>query len=318
MTMLQAFVQQMRYEADGVVSVELRPTGGGEFPSFDAGAHIDLHLGNGLVRNYSLLNRPGETHRYVIGVLRDRASRGGSRFVHETLRVGTTLPISAPRNNFPLHEDAEHSVLIAGGIGITPILAMARRLDELGRPFELLYLARSQRGAAFLDELRRLEVRLKTHFDDEAGGPIDLRSLLAGYKPAKGLHLYACGPGPLLDAFEKHCAELGHENAHIERFTPVQKAAAKDAKTSYVVELAKTGKSFTASSDKPLLDQLADVGVAVEHSCCEGVCGTCQTCVLEGEPDHRDSVLTAKERASNKVMMVCVSGCKSARLVLDL
>jgi ferredoxin-NADP reductase len=318
MSTLQAFVQQMRHEADGVVSVELRPVGGGAFPAFDAGAHIDLHLANGLVRNYSLLNEPGETHRYVIGVLRDRASRGGSRYVHEQLRVGMTLAIAAPRNNFALHEDAEHSVLIAGGIGITPILCMVRRLRELRRPFELIYLARSRASAAFLEELRRLDVPLKTHFDDEAGGPPVLRALLAPHAPRAGLHLYACGPTPLLDAFEKHCAEAGHENAHIERFAAIEHAPSADARKSYVVRLVKSGKSFTVTPDKSLLDQLLEAGLDVDHSCCEGVCGTCQTRVVEGIPDHRDSVLTAKEQASNQMMMVCVSGCKTETLALDL
>lgn len=318
MSTLQAFVQQMRHEADGIVSVELRPAGGGEFPAFDAGAHIDLHLANGMVRNYSLLNPPGERHRYVIGVLRDRASRGGSRYVHEQLRVGMTLPIAAPRNNFALHEDAEHSVLIAGGIGITPILCMARRLRELGRSFELLYLARSRTSAAFLQELARLEVPLKTHFDDEAGGPPDLRALLAAHAPRAGLHLYACGPAPLLDAFEKHCAELRHDNAHIERFAAVEHKPSDDARKTYVVKLVRSGKSLTATPDKSLLDQLLEAGVNVDHSCCEGVCGTCQTRVLEGVPDHRDSILSAKEKAGNQWMMVCVSGCRSETLALDL
>jgi ferredoxin-NADP reductase len=318
MSTLQAFVQQMRHEADGIVSVELRPAAGGEVPPFEAGAHIDLHLANGLVRNYSLLNPPGERYRYVIGVLRDRASRGGSRFVHEQLRVGQVLPIAAPRNNFPLHEDAGHSVLIAGGIGITPILCMARRLREQGKSFEMIYLARSRASAAFLDELRKLETPMQTHFDDEAGGPPDLRALLAARSPRADLHLYACGPAPLLDAFEKHCAELGHENAHIERFAAVEHKAADDARKTYVVNLVKSNKSFTVTPDKSLLDQLLDAGIDCDHSCCEGVCGTCQTRVLEGVPDHRDSILTAKEKASNQWMMVCVSGCKSETLSLDL
>ena len=318
MSLLQASVQQMRLEADGVVSVELRPTDGGEFPPFDAGAHIDLHLANGLVRNYSLLNSSTERHRYVIGVLRDRATRGGSRYVHETLRVGATLPISAPRNNFPLHEGAEHSVLIAGGIGVTPILSMGRRLRELGGSFELIYFARSRASAAFLNELQALGAQITTHFDDEAGGPPDLRALLEAHRPHAGLHLYACGPAPLLDAFERHAAEFGHTNAHIERFAAVEQKPAEGARATYVVHLAKTGRTLQVTPGTSLLDQLLESGVQVDHSCCEGVCGTCQTSVLEGTPDHRDSILTAKERASGKLMMVCVSGCKSERLVLDL
>ncbi len=320
MSLVQALVKQMRLEADGVVSVELRSANGGELPSFNAGAHIDLHLANGLVRNYSLLNAPGERHRYVIGVLCDRTSRGGSRYVHEKLRVGATLPISAPRNNFPLHEEAEHSVLIAGGIGVTPILSMGQRLRELGRSFELVYFARSRASAAFLEELGRLDAPMTTHFDDEAGGPPDLRGVLEANRPRAGQHLYACGPAPLLDAFQRHAAEFGHasESTHIERFSAVEHKPAGDARGTYVVHLSKSAKTLQVTSGKSLLDQLLESGVPVDNSCGVGVCGTCQTSVLEGVPDHCDSFLTPKEQASNKVMMVCVSGCKSERLVLDL
>lgn len=319
MQTLNAFVHTLRFEADDIISVELRPQGGGEFPAFSAGSHIDLHLPNGLERSYSLCNDSGERHRYVVGVLKDRASRGGSRAVHEQLRVGMPLVISAPRNNFPLQEAAAHTVLIAGGIGVTPLLAMARRLRELGRSCEVLYFARSRKAAAFLGELQQLEVPLTTHFDDEAGGPPDLRALLAARPAAAGLHLYACGPTPMLDAFEKFSAELGHgENAHIERFTAVEHKAAEDARTTFTVELAKSGKTFVITPEKSILDTLLEAGIEVDHSCCEGVCGSCETRVLAGEPDHRDSILSAKERASNKVMMLCVSGCKSAGLTLDL
>lgn len=318
MELLQAFVKQVRHEADGVVSVELRPADGGEFPPFDAGAHIDLHLPNGLIRNYSLVNPAGERGRYVIGVLRDRASRGGSRYVHETLRVGQRLPISPPRNNFPLHEDAPSSVLIAGGIGITPILCMARRLQALGRPFELVLFARSRASAAFLDEVHALGVPLTLHFDDEQGGPPDLPGLLARCEAGAGAHYYACGPAVMLDAFEKACADLGYTHAHIERFAPVEVKASADALGEYRVELARSGKVIAITPQKSLLQTLLDEGVDVPYSCSEGVCGTCETKVLEGQPDHRDSVLSAKEREGNRCMMVCVSGSRSERLVLDL
>lgn len=319
MSTLTAFVHTLRYEAEDIITVELRPVGGGEFPAFSAGSHIDLHLPNGMERSYSLSNDSGERHRYVVGVLKDRASRGGSRAVHEQLRIGMQLPISAPRNNFPLQEAADHTVLVAGGIGITPILCMARRLRELGRPHELMYFARSRRSAAFLDELARLGVPLTTHFDDEAGGPPDLKALLATRAAAAGLHLYACGPTPMLNAFEAITAELGHgDNAHIERFAAVEHAPAADARTSFTVELSRSGRSFVVEPGKSILDTLLDGGVDVNHSCCEGVCGSCETRVLSGVPDHRDSLLSAKEQASNKVMMICVSGCKSPSLTLDL
>jgi tetrachlorobenzoquinone reductase len=298
--------------------VDLRPAGEGGFPAFTPGSHIDLHLPNGMERSYSLCNSADESHRYVVGVLKDRASRGGSRCVHEQLRVGMQLEISAPRNNFPLQEAASHTVLVAGGIGITPLLCMARRLRDLGRSYELLYFARSRKSAAFFDELKVLQVPMHTHFDDEKGGPPDLKALLAARPPATDLHLYACGPTPMLDAFEKFSAELGHENAHIERFAAVEHKPADNARKSFVVELAKSKKIFTITPEKSILDTLLDAGINVDHSCCEGVCGSCETRVLEGEPDHRDSILSPKERASNKAMMLCVSGCTSERLVLDL
>ena len=317
---LNALVKTIRFEADDVISIELLPAAGAVFPRFDAGSHIDLHLPNGMVRNYSLLNSVDEAGRYVIGVLRDRASRGGSRCVHEQLRVGMTLQIAAPRNNFPLHEDAAHSVLVAGGIGITPILCMVKRLAALGRSMELLYFARSRQSAAFIDQIEALGVNVHWHFDAERGAPPDLRALLAG-RPAKAsgdTHYYACGPAVMLDTFERACAELGHAHAHIERFAAVPVEASTEARASYTAVLGRSGRTFTITPAKSLLATLLDGGVDVAHSCEEGVCGTCETRVLEGTPDHRDSVLSHAERASNAVMMVCVSGCKSERLVLDL
>ena len=315
---LQAWVHTLRHEADEIISVELRPVDGGTFPAFEAGSHIDLHLPNGMIRSYSLFNDCTENHRYVVGVLKDRASRGGSRCVHEQLRVGTRLTISAPRNNFPLHEDATHSVLVAGGIGVTPMLCMARRLKAIGKSFEFMYFARSRMSAAFVAEIEALGVPVTWHFDDERGGPPDLRALLARRQPAAGEHYYACGPTIMLDAFEKECADLGHVNAHIERFAAVEVAASADARQTYTVELRRSGKTFEVTPEKSLHQCLIDIKADVAFSCEEGICGSCETRVLEGEPDHRDSVLTAAERAKNNVMMVCVSGCKSSRLVLDI
>lgn len=316
---LQAFVHTLRFEADDIISVELRPLRGAPpLPAFEAGAHIDLHLPNGMVRSYSLLNDPSERHRYVIAVLKDKASRGGSRCVHEQLRVGMALDISTPRNNFALHEEAAHTVLVAGGIGVTPLLSMARRLKTLGRPFEVLYLARSRLSAAFMQEIEALGAPVTWHFDAEKGGPPDLKALLAATHGQAGWHYYACGPGVMLDVFEKACAELGYTQAHIERFAAVEVAAASDARSQYTVELRRSGKVITVSADTSLLRELEAARVFVPTSCQEGICGSCETPVLEGTPDHRDSVLSAAERAANRSMMVCVSGCRSERLVLDL
>lgn len=315
---LKAYVHTLRFEADDIISVELRPADGAVFPEFTAGSHIDLHLPNGLVRSYSLSNSTKDQQRYVVGVLKDRASRGGSRCVHEQLRVGQKLQISAPRNNFPLHEDASHSVLVAGGIGVTPVLCMAQRLKDLGKSFEFLYFARSRKSAAFIADIEALGVPVTWHFDDEQGGPPNLITLLGRRAKNVSEHYYACGPSVMLDNFEKTCASLGHTQAHIERFSAVEVAASADAKPSYTVELRSSGKTFEVTPDTTLHKQLIASGVFIPFSCEEGICGSCETRVLEGEVDHRDSILTPAERTASSVMMVCVSGCKSQRLVLDL
>ena len=315
---LQAWVHTLSFEADDIISVDLRPAPDVVFPAFAAGSHIDLHLPNGMVRSYSLCNNSQERHRYVVGVLKDRASRGGSRCVHEQLRVGMRITISEPRNLFALHEDATHSVLVAGGIGVTPVLCMARRLKDLGKSFEFLYFARSRKSAAFVAEIEALGVPVTWHFDDEKGGPPDLKALLGKRPVTASEHYYACGPAVMLDNFEKTCAALGHANAHIERFTAVEVAAADDAKTTFTVELRRSGQMFEVTPDTTLHKRLIEIKADVPFSCEEGICGSCETKVLEGVPDHRDMVLTDAERAANKAMMVCVSGCKSDRLVLDI
>lgn len=313
---IAARVQSMRFEAKGIVSVELVSPAGEQLPAFAAGAHIDLHLPNGVVRSYSLWNSPQERHRYVIGVLNDRNSRGGSRYVHEQLRVGSTITISAPRNNFPLDETAAHTVLIAGGIGITPIYGMLNELRRMGKSVELLYCARSRAEAAFVERLTADGASgITTHFNDEAGGPPDLRAYLSG-KPGSA-HFYCCGPTPMLDAFESTCAELGLPNVHIERFAPAEPVVAMQG-SEYECQLARSQKLVMVPAGKSLLDALLEAGVDVDHSCREGVCGSCETAVLDGVPDHRDGVLTKAERESGKTMMVCVSGCQGRRLVLDL
>ena len=317
-TTLSAYVHALHFEAEDITSIDLRPLDGVAFPPFEAGAHVDLQLPNGLLRRYSLVNPPGERGRYLVAVLKDRASRGGSRWLHDNLRIGLRLTISAPRNNFKLHEDAGHSVLVAGGIGITPLLCMGRRLQQLGRPFELLVFARSRKSAAFVAEIEALGAPVHWHFDTEQGGPPDLKALLASRPANPDTHYYACGPGVMLDSFETLCAELGYTNAHIERFTAVEVAAATDAMQSYTVELRRSGKTITVTPAQTLLEALRACGADPSTSCEEGVCGSCETAVLEGTPDHRDSVLSAAEHAANKVMMVCVGGCKSERLVLDM
>ena len=318
--MLNAFVHTLKFEAQDILSLELRPMAGNEFPAFEAGSHIDLHLPNGIVRSYSLLNDCRERHRYVVAVLKDKASRGGSRAVHEQLRIAMPLQISEPRNNFKLVETAAHSVLVAGGIGITPILSMVQRLHQLGCPFEVVYCARSRLSAAYVAEIEALATQVHWHFDDEQGGPPDLQALLAT-RPGVGAnntHYYACGPAVMLDAFERSCASLGYTHAHIERFQAVEVAPASDAQQTYTVELKRSGQVLTVMPGQSLLATLQAANIDCNTSCEEGICGSCETRVLEGTPDHCDSVLSPQEQASHKMMMVCVSGCKSSHLVLDL
>lgn len=316
--LLSALVRTMRLEVDGVVSLELCPVpGSAPFPAFEPGAHIDLHLPNGLVRSYSLLNDARERQRYVVAVLNDRHSRGGSRCVHEQLRVGAVLPISVPRNNFALQPTREKQVLVAGGIGVTPLLAMLRQLVAQDGQVDFIYCARTRQQAAFLPELEALageRIRLVCHFDDEQGAPPALQRLLAGYAPQT--HFYCCGPTPMLDAFEKVCEDLGYANAHIERFAAVAPVPATTA--GYSVELRRSGRAVPVLPGQSVLDALLAAGLNPEHSCREGVCGACETRVLCGEVAHHDGILTKSERAANKSMMICVSHAKGPTLTLDL
>jgi vanillate O-demethylase ferredoxin subunit len=313
---IEVLVKSITYEAEDIISLDLRPVSAKVLPEFTAGSHIELHLSNGLTRHYSLANPQTERHRYCVAVQKDPATRGGSRFIHEAVRVGDILPVGRPRNNFALVEDSAHSVLIAGGIGITPLWCMLQRLVELGRSWKFFYALRSRRRAAFLDGIAALDAvqHFHPHFDDENGGAlIDLDSVVKGAPP--GAHFYCCGPLPMLAAFERATAGLPPENVHVEYFAA---KAPVDASGGFDVVLARSGRTIFVPEGSTILDVLLEAGVAVGHSCLEGVCGSCETTVLEGVPNHRDVVLSAQERASNRTMMICCSGSKSGRLVLDL
>ena len=315
----QVRVKSVTWEADGIVSFDLRPMPPRkDLPAFSAGSHIDVHLPNGTIRSYSLLNSQDERHRYVIGVNRDASSRGGSRFMHETLRAGDALAISAPRNNFELDESAPHTVLIAGGIGITPLMSMIERLRALGRPWQLYYAARTRQNCAFVDLLQGLRDRegadVQFTFDKEPGAKmLDIPGIVAAL-PA-GAHLYCCGPLPMLDAFEQAAKSLPPQQVHVEYFAARESAATEGG---FTVELARTKRSLAIAPGHTILDSLIEIGIEPPWSCREGICGTCETAVLDGVPDHRDLVLSAAEKAENNRMMICCSGAKSAKLVLDL
>ncbi|HWL56827.1 MAG TPA: PDR/VanB family oxidoreductase [Paracoccus sp. (in: a-proteobacteria)] len=308
-------VQQIRYEADTILSVELVQLDSSALPLFEAGAHIDLILSDQLRRSYSLYQPYGKGRSYSVAVHLDPQGRGGSRHVHEMLRVGEQIRVSPPKNNFPLDERATKSVFIAGGIGITPIICMIRRLSEIGRPWELHYAARSRSAAAFLDGIGTLagKGRIIYHFDDEKGG--DLMDLDAIFAASPEAHFYCCGPEPMLAAYEKAGAAVPRAQVHLEYFSGTQEAA-RDG--GFEVVLAQSGRALEIPSGKSILDVLLDNNVSVPFACNDGVCGTCETRVLEGRPDHRDMILTEEERAAGETMMVCCSGSKSRRLVLDL
>jgi ferredoxin-NADP reductase len=311
-TTLKARLTAIRYAAEGIHLYEFSPVEAAAFPPFTAGAHVDLHLPNGLVRQYSLCNAQDETHRYVVGIKRDPASRGGSSYVHDQLRVGTVLQLGAPRNHFALHEAAAHTVLIAGGIGVTPIACMAQRLRALGASFEVHYSVRKRGEAAFLDVLAGANLHL--HVDAEHGNaPMALARIVAG--APRDAHLYCCGPGPMLDAFEATATGRPAGHVHLERFAAAQPAAADGG---FTVQLARSGRSLRIRPGCTILDTLREEGISVQASCEQGICGSCETRVLSGRPDHRDSLLSDEEKQANKVMMVCCSGSKDDVLVLDL
>jgi vanillate O-demethylase ferredoxin subunit len=318
MSTFEVRVARKTREAEGICSYELVRADGAPLPPFAAGAHVDVHLPNGLVRQYSLCNAPGETHRYVIAVLRDAASRGGSQAMHDDVDVGTVLTIGAPKNHFPL-VDAERSLLLAGGIGVTPILAMAEALADDGAAFEMHYCARAPERAAFTERLAasRYAGQVHLHYDSGAAEQrLDLAALLAA--PAPGTHLYVCGPQGFIDHVLDGARALGWPAAqlHVEYFG----AAAVDTGDDrpFDVQLASSGKVVTIPAGRTVLKVLAEQGVAIPYSCEEGVCGTCLTRVLAGEPDHRDLYLTDEERAANDQFAPCCSRARTPLLVLDL
>jgi tetrachlorobenzoquinone reductase len=315
---IQVRVKRITYEAENINSYELVAPRGGDLIPFAAGSHVDLLLSNGMIRSYSLVNDQSERHRYVVAVNKDPSSRGGSRFIHESIRVGDTITISYPKNNFLLEENANHSILIAGGIGITPLLSMIRRLEALGRAWQLYYAVRTRFSAAFLDELGALRsnvhLNLHVNFDQEPSGQMLDLSKIISEAPADA-HFYCCGPLPMLEAFEVATKDRPANRVHVEYFKAKEKPAAEGG---FEVRLARSGRTIPVPPGKTILDALLDAGVSANYSCAEGVCGTCETRVIEGIPDHRDLFLSKEEQTANKTVMICCSGSKSSTLVLDL
>ncbi len=314
--LLNVIVRARRAVAEDITAYELVAADDSPLPAFTAGAHVDVHLPNGLVRQYSLANAPGSDH-YLLGVLREVEGRGGSTCMADQVQAGASLRISAPRNNFPVAEDAPHSLLLAGGIGVTPMLAMAHRLQALARPFALHYCTRSPARTAFREQITAtFGPAAQFHFDDGAPAQqLDLAAVIAA-APA-GTHLYVCGPAGFMEAVLKAAADWPADRVHTEYFSADPGLASADD-GSFVVRLASTGAEYTVGAQESIIDALARHGVDVPVSCEQGICGTCLTGVLEGTPDHRDAFLTDDERAANNEMTVCCSRALSPLLVLDL
>ena len=306
-------------EADDIASFELVDPAGEPLPRFTAGAHIDVETAPGLVRQYSLCSAPSEQHRYLIGVLREPASRGGSAALVDTVEPGALVRTSEPRNHFALEPLATRVVLMAGGIGITPILCMAEHLATTSTPFELHYCTRSRARAAFLERITRSPFSNWTrfYFDDAPGSlSLDLNETLK--QPGPGDHLYVCGPNGFIEAVlgEAVRARWRHEQLHKEFFTPTADSAyANDA---FEVEIASTRTRFTVPANRSVLDVLLANGIEIPMSCEQGICGACVTGVLNGVPDHRDMFMTDEEHARNDQFTPCCSRAKSELLVLDL
>ena len=317
---LSVRVARKTAETADISTFELVAEGGGPLPAFSAGSHIDVQVpGTAITRQYSLCNDPQESHRYLIGVLRDPASRGGSVAMHDAIQQGQLLQISAPKNHFALAHEAQRSLLLAGGIGVTPILCMAERLAISGAAFEMHYCTRSRERAAFYERIAQSSFagQVQFHFDDgETAQKFDIANCLSA--PQVGLHLYVCGPKGFMDAVLASARAQGWPEAqlHYEFFSAEVVKSTADA--SFDVKLASSGRIIKVLSDQTVIQALSAAGVEVQTSCEQGVCGTCLTRVLEGVPDHKDMYLTPEEQAVNDQFMPCCSRSKTPLLVLDI
>jgi ferredoxin-NADP reductase len=323
---LQLRIAEVRELNPLIRMLRLRAEDGRALPGFAAGAHIRVKVslpgGETGWRHYSLINFATERNatnapaEYVIAVRKEAEGRGGSRFMHEQLKEGDTLTIESPKNDFPLHTGPGGTVLVAGGIGITPLATMAARRRAEGAPVRMHYAGRSRELMAFLPELQALlGDDLRVHADAETGAPLDIDALLDGV-PA-GDRLYVCGPKVMLDAVLARTQARGweHDLVHFELFT---EPVVEEGDQPFEVELAQSGQRFTVPADQSILDCLIENGCDPMFDCKRGECGVCATPVLEGEIDHRDYVLTAREKAEGTVMQICISRAKGARLVLDI
>ncbi|MDR3476271.1 MAG: Rieske 2Fe-2S domain-containing protein [Devosia sp.] len=313
--MLRVTVAHKVEAADGIVELELAALSG-HLPTFQPGAHIDVHLPGGLVRQYSITNGPGELLHYAIAVKREAASSGGSIALCDTIRVGDVLAISEPRNNFPLRRDATRTILIAGGIGITPLVSMAKALSRSGLPFEFHVFARSPAQLPYGETLAGWGDSVVTYFGYDAASTGEaIADVVTRYEFAR--HLYVCGPAPMLELTRQRASEAGwpEEAVHFEYFRNDREI---DTSSSFTIELARSALTLGVPAGKSILEVLRENGIDAPSSCEQGACGTCLTTVLEGVPDHQDVYLNHSEKAANTCMMTCVSRALTPRLVLDI
>ncbi|GEB49776.1 MULTISPECIES: PDR/VanB family oxidoreductase [Streptomyces] len=309
---LTVVVRQLRWEAEGVVSVELGDPDGRELPPWRPGAHVELALPTGISRQYSLCGTPGDRSRYRVAVRRERAGRGGSEYVHMFLRPGQRLRLRGPRDNFGFGQ-APSYLFLAGGVGITPILPMVHQAAAWGVPWQLAYGGRTAASMAFVDELRPYGDRVRLYPED-TDGRIPLARWLDSLDASTDV--YACGPEPLLAGVTDAGSGLRPGALHMERFKPRPKPAREERPVK--VECARSGRTVEVPAGRSILSALQEADVPVAASCREGVCGTCETRVLDGEPDHRDDILSEEDRAAGDRMFVCVSRALSSHLVLDV
>jgi ferredoxin-NADP reductase len=307
-------VADIALQGDGAIAVlTLAPVKGATLPEWAPGAHIDVHMANGLERQYSLSGSVAPGAPWRIGVLREPQSRGGSEFIHSSVNVGDELTLEGPRNNFGL-VDAPAYQFIAGGIGVTPLLPMIREVMQKGKPWRLMYGGRAISSMAFLDELEEYGDAV-TLWPQDTAGIIPVKTLVGNLEP--GAVVYCCGPEPLLNAVEDAMAHLPSDQLHVERFRPRQDLL-QQKRTAFDIYLDYSEMELHVPADKTIVDVVEAAGLEVMTSCREGTCGTCETAVLSGAPDHRDSYLSPDEKSANDVMMICCSRSKSPRLVLDL
>ena len=323
--LLKLRVHAIRWEAEDIHAFELRDPAGAPLPAVQAGAHVDVHLGAGRVRSYSLAGNPAERSHWLLGVLREKQGRGGSRAMHEQVRVGELLTVGLPRNAFALHPDSlksqaqggGHSILLAGGIGITPLKAMAHTLQQQGASFELHYCARTPAHTAFAQDLRAVVPAGQLHFHHDHGNPeqgLDIAALLRS--PAPGTHVYFCGPAGFMKACEAATAHWPAGTVHSEHFKAPEPAAKSMPDGAFEVRLARKGVTLQVQPEQTIVRAIELAGHRVPTSCLSGLCGSCKVNYLEGEVEHNDYILSDEEKT--RCLTVCVSRSRGPLLVLDL